>query len=278
MMNKLKEWFQRIHKSLSWKRLKGALLLLMVFVIAIPQISLGISNILEIEQNAENWFSFMASFSGTIASVIVGIVTYRLSEKIDEKNGADTELQKQMTVIKNMPNLICEDVELYSLNRENILKKHLLMFEKKSEYCLYIRMTPSFPAYFKICVLQMTIAFQQMGEKNGQHIKTVLMEEGVTYRFINHKNFKIYINVPEEIISEIEHLYLLNRELTNASSYQTRIVNLILRFKCDNELLPSNEGGIEFDMNLTLENKGKKADTNCIRIDVNNMQFVGVER
>lgn len=223
-----------------------------------------------IKADVSDWFAFWGSFSGTIATVLVGIITMKLTEQIETDNRKKSELQKQMSIVSNMPSMVCENIEIYSINRGDITGDHVSRFKESRNYCFFLELSPAFPPYFDIKITEYQLEIQE----KGQSVIIDGIQQEVDYSFTNHKSFKLYINADEKADSFLEHLYDLRLENTNATPAAEKNMRFRLRFECNNALLPGEEGAVYFDMVLLLESVGK--GEKGVNLKTNNIQFVKV--
>ena len=220
-----------------------------------------------LKNDMSDWFAFWGSFSGAIASVLVGIATIRL-----------TEFQVQLSVAAGMPQMVCKEMKIYSVGRSQINSDYLLKFEDINNYCIVLNLKPCFPPYFDISIDSIRLMAERHSEILFNSISEPL-EKGKDYYYSNNEIFKLFINVPKDLDSLIEHFYLLNLETTNATLHKDKNIQIILRFRCSNALLKAsvfNKGEVYFDMVLTMESKGKDGD--CVKFSGNDIKFVRVRR
>ena len=230
-----------------------------------------------LKQGVADWFSFWGSFSGTIATVLVGIITIRLTEKIesDNKRAAKQQkeaekLQKKMAVMMNMPNITCERVEIYSFDDGDILPEFLERFAENRNYCVLFKFRPAFPAYFIISLVEYELSFWK-GQAVKEKIEISQLTKEKDYSIINHGVFQLYLNADNRAEACLYHFYSLHLQNTNAASYRDKNVNVRLRFRCENALLPGDDSTVEFDINMTLETEGKAEG--CVKLKVDDIQF-----
>lgn len=225
-----------------------------------------------INDSVSNWLGFWASFSGTLATLILGAVTLRLTEKIQEQDDKELRLEKQLSVAREMPKICCSGIRIYSLDRKDYQDKYLTLFERKNKYCIRVELENSFPAYFDINITGIGI------ELPGRERKSVWAElDKEMYIFTNHKNFVMYINVPEKLYDILGHVYLLNLEATNVTPFSHKQVIMNILFECNNIFLDEVdeiEGKVNFELRITMENVGKDIEGHGVQMDVHNLQFV----
>ena len=223
-----------------------------------------------LKNGVSDWFAFWGSFSGTLATILVGIATFRLTEHIENDRKESEKLAKKVSIVENMPNMYCKEARLYSFNRGDISNEHLTRFEEKNDYCLELEMTPAFPQYFGVSISEIQVGLGKPDENTAN----LSIDE---YSFDNYQNFSLYINIPNIIESAIEDLYRLNLTVTSSTPHNRRNVQLKIRFHCGNALLPNIEGNVIFDMNLSLKSLGKEDTENeksGMKFAVTNIQFL----
>lgn len=230
-----------------------------------------------LKSEVADWFAFWGSFSGTIATVLVGVITIRLTEKIELDNKKAERLQKEaeklqkkMAIVMNMPDIICKSVKIYSFNKGDIHSDFLERFAENRNYCVLFEIQPAFPAYFIISLVEYELSFSK-----GQTLKEKITIGNLTkekdYSIINHGDFSLFLNADKKAESCLYYFYSLHLQNTNATPYSDKNVNIRLRLKCENALLSGDDSTVEFDMILTLETEGKREG--CVNLKVNNIQF-----
>lgn len=230
-----------------------------------------------LEPGARDWFAFWGSFSGTIATVLVGIITIGLTMKLEE-NKEHTEalqkkseqLQKKLSVVTNLPDMTCESVGIYSFNERDISQDFIERFQKHRNYNIYMELKPAFPAYLIVSLTKYELIFWSEGREEKSPVISGLLE-GEDYSFTSHGSTKLYLNADERIEQWLEHMYFLHLESTNATSFENKSVKIRLGLKCENAMFPGKESRVEFEMVLTLVSRGKEKD--CVRFEAIDIRF-----
>lgn len=240
----------------------------------------NIANGETINEGVTEWFGFWASFSGTLATVLVGAVTLRLTEKIQDQNDAEERLKKQLSIITEIPYMKCEKACIFSLRHNDFLYEHLTMEGEKNNYCLALELDTSFPPYFDI-VLKGILIYLPIQEEEKPCPLSLKKED---YRFINHDGVKIVINLPSALDEIMYHAYVSDLEITNVTPYEKRNVCIDIEFSCKNVLFNdestnnsrnknTNDNNVDFTLKITAENVGKTEKLKGKRLRVNNLQF-----
>lgn len=220
-----------------------------------------------IKESVSDWLSFWGSFSGTLATIFVGWATFRLTERIEREHQENEALQKQVTIVQNMPNMFCKRALLSSFNDCDYFKEHILIFPKRNNYCIFLEMSPAFPPYFDVRISEM----QLKSKSDEGHSISIEKDD---YSFTNHETFKLYINVPKKIEADVRDLYYFNLQTTNITPEERKKFSIRIRLWCSNTLLPEIAGNVEFDLCIELENVGH-ADSG-VNLNVTNIQFLEV--
>lgn len=264
-----------------------------------------------IKPGVSDWFAFWGSFSGTIATVFVGILTLHLTSQIEkehriaeqlrvatqkqqEEEHQKTEqlreeaqkqqqeaekLQKKMSVIMNMPNIICESMEMFCFNRGDICQELMDFFADYRNYVMLFKLKPAFPAYFIVSLDEYELIFYRGQEQTVEQQVFGKLEKEKDYKIVNHDDFKLYLNVDAEAEKYLFHFYTLHLQVTDATPYRNKNIDIRLKLKCENALFKENDGvdsAVTFNMILTLESEGKKGACG-VRWKANNIQFEKAE-
>lgn len=232
-------------------------------------------DILAVPSRVSDWFGYSASYSGTVVSVLVGLLTIYLTLVLDRISKDEQKNQHRYSVATNMPDLICEECILYHSNRD-IPYKYLDKLPYMPEYILELHMIPAFPIYFSICVKG--VRFKWNHSYGEDHIlKTRGIEEFIglekkDYYFINNKNFElaIFLNIHEESKKLFQALYESYLYPSDDYRYKENLIDVTIQMECKNDLLPHSEdmGVVPFELNLVIENKGRQKDREGIAFQV----------
>lgn len=232
-------------------------------------------DILAVPSSVGEWFGYSASYSGTVVSVLVGLLTIYLTLVLDRISKDEQKNQHRYSVATNMPDLICKKCILYHSNQD-IPYKYLDKLSYMPEYILELHMTPAFPIYFSICVKG--IRFKWNHSYGEDHIlKTREIEEFIgleekDYYFINNKNFElaIFLNIHEECKKLFQALYEAYLYPSDDYEYKESLIDVAIQMECKNVLLPDCEdmGEVPFELNLVIENKGREKDREGIHFQI----------
>ena len=260
-----------------------AVVICFLFLLSICPILNGVNNLREsgkfmkwladcetINEGVKDWLGFWASFSGTLATVLVGAVTLRLTEKIQKQNEAEEKLKKQLSIITKMPYMTCTESCICSLKHGDFLYEHLTMEGIKNNYCLMLQLDKSFPPYFDIELQSISIYLPKQ-----EDIKKFDLTSN-DYKFVNHDGVKIVINLPEELEDIMYHVYVLDLEMTNVTPREKRNVYIGIGFSCKNVLFDNentDDSKVDFNLKITVENVGRNEKLKGKRLRVNNLQF-----
>lgn len=247
------------------------LLWLMRYLLSVPGDCLVIPDELNI------WFAFYGSYAGVFVTVILGIITLRLTLKLDIMNKEETELQHRMSIAMNIPNMHCVEAFLYSLNKGDLPFDCIKLFKDRNDYIFFIVMNPAFPPYFGIEISRMEISLKS--PKNGRVNSQSVILSDKDYSFTNNESFKLILNVPCKMDQILGQFYIMQSVTSESTDYQLLVGDLWLDFKCQNVLLRKSdkEGDVKFRMHLQIINEGKRKIGDGIIINLINREFVRID-
>lgn len=228
-----------------------------------------------ITKEIDNWFSFYGSYCGIFVSIILGVITLRLTVRIDSNNQEDIIRQSKMSIALNMPNFKCIEMFLYSLDRGDILSEYLDLFDQNSSYLLSVKMSPAFPPYFDVHIMKVKICLKNIKNGNDVVIHAPLCADD--YRIRNNNDLLIIINLPENLNDILHNFYLLNQITTSSTAYERLLGQLYIEFQCFNVLLPEDDGDVRFDLHFSIKNIGRKKESNGLAIEVINREFLRIK-
>lgn len=229
---------------------------------------------LYVEGTTLNWFSVFESYSGVLVTIVLGVITLRLTVELGESDKKRAKLQNELSIATNMPNMKCEDMRIYCLDLGDRPYEIFNRFTVKNKYLLYLEMSPAFPAYFKINLSKMKL--RSRNQRSGAAEERTVELQETDYRIINNEKFRLMINVPtkdEEIFEQIYYLSLLS---TGSTSYDKTLVDIYLRLSCENILVEEKEGNVEFDMHFLVRNVGRAKTAQGVSIEVLNREMLRV--
>lgn len=247
--------------------------LICIIIAACPEEICGFS----LFPNKEEWFSFWGSYAGVFVSLIIGIVTLRLTVRLDNINQENVRRQNRMSVVSNMPNMSCTKMVLSSLEDEDIpvpLNK-LYLFSERNNYILSMELMPAFPPYFKVEISGMELKLFSLINNTVYNKKATVGEKD--YHFTNNKEFNITINVPEDINELMKKLYISYLAITNRTPYEKTVAHLWIDFKCSNVLLEKDLGDVSFRLHFQIKSNGNIHTSEGIELHVVDRQFERVK-
>ena len=109
------------------------------------------------------WFSFLGSYLGAVVTVIIGLITYNFSKKVEKINSQNNNFQNRISIISNIPNMKCKSLKLHNLDKNGLPDVDIEFFEKIDKYILKLLMEPPFPPYFHVRIT--SIELNMEGEK-----------------------------------------------------------------------------------------------------------------
>lgn len=259
-------------KKVSWK----AGIFLLVFWGAICPILNWISKFSDLpffrwfvlKESVSDWFAFWGSFSGTIATVLVGLVTINLTETIERENKKDAKLKRQLAIVEKMPDIVCSSAMLYYYDEDRVSKEILKCFlDNVRNYTLHLKLKPAFPSYFMIKINR--IEFHDMRSEKLYAMKDLV--DGTDYKLLNHEDCEVLINIDDKAYDILEHFYNSNLEMTAANPDNNRHRKLTLGMVFENTLFRQNEATIQFDLVIFFENSGCTKEG--VRLKPYNLQY-----
>lgn len=225
----------------------------------------------------KDWFSFWGSYAGVFVSLVIGIVTLRLTVRLDHINQENVSRQNRMSVAANIPNMFCTKMVLSSLKDGEVpvpLDK-IYLFSKKNNYILSMELIPAFPPYFMIEISSMELVFRSLKDDRVFSEKTEIEEKD--YHFTNNKEFNITINLPKEIDEHMQMFTMFCTAISKNTPYEKTVADLWIDFKCSNVLLEQDLGDVSFRMHFQLKNDSNEYTSEGIVFHVVDRKFERIE-
>lgn len=243
-----------------------AFLIPFVMVAILKILSLIPGQALVITDRIGTWFSFYGSYCGVFASIILGVVTLYLTEKLDLINKENNRNQERFSIIANMPNMRCDEAFLYSLEADGIPRDPLRFFRKRNKYIFFLHMTPAFPPYFDIRLSRIRLKLKHLVTYQEMVYDSELEEEDV--RIMNNENVRITVNIPDTLSGAFDRLNALDTVTTDATNYERRLAEIFFDIQCRNTLVVSPSMDVLFRLYLLVENVGYNGngDGKCLHV------------
>lgn len=208
-----------------------------------------------ITDDIEDWFAFHGSFIGVLVSIVMTIITLRLTIEIEESNQRNTTLQNLSTLIMNVPYMYCVEAKLSSLSRGDVLENYRDTNSPKEEYTFYFEMDTQFPTYFDVIVEN--IGIELPNKKNGGVLKENYPLSKEQYETLGSSKFCFFINMPEIANDTLDKLYRM--DLLNSVDNDS-VCRINIGLKLINKLYLESDGvenkPIKLNIGLLVENEG----------------------
>lgn len=225
---------------------------------------------LVIPDSVNGWFSFYGSYAGVIVTIVLGLITLRLTLTLERIHRKETELQQQLSIAMNMPNMHSESISLSSLDKGDLPYDSIRLFENQKGHLLSLVMNPAFPPYFDIKINKMELRLKN--PKEGTVIQESENLSPEDYFFTNNEVFTLVINIPRKMYDIFEQFYVVNIVTTESTNYQLLISDMWLDFICQNVFLEGMEA-VSFRMHLEIMCEGKQQNGDGIAIKLISREF-----
>lgn len=261
------------------KTIIGVLLIVFPFLICVF-LKFATTNIpgdcFVIEDGMQDWFAFLASYSGTAVSCIIGYITYKLTLSLNVLDTESTKWQNKLSIINNIPNMQCDNMRLYALSEGDVAYKYITMFEQVSNHILKFNMRPAFPPYFHIELKSIQLNLRDLA--NGERIKGPKVDLlNSDYVIRNNDKFEAIIAIPERLNEQIQNLYYTKLLTSDGTKYENTHADMWIEMICHNVLLQkkdeTKDADVRFLIHFELQNVGKK-DRAGIELIIKNREFI----
>lgn len=260
-------WLRRKYFKMGKIAVFLAFLLPFVIVGILKLMSLIPGQAFVIHDRIDTWFSFYGSYCGVFVSIILGVITLYLTEKLDSINKENNEKQVRYSIAANMPNMRCEELTLYSLEGPSIPRDILRFFEDRNPYILFLRMAPAFPPYFDVHLRSIELYFKN--PRTGEPVSAAFYQfDEKNVRIMNNGEVQMTINIPEALTEIFRKLDMLKVVATDATKYEWKLAEIFLEIQCRNMLIVDSSMDVLFRLRLLVENIGdnKEHDGTCLKI------------